>query len=787
MATQVASSSWERAESGEAATAILAVARAGLDDLVAVHLLVRDGQRATDWVLERASPSWAQALNHTGVTGMRGSQLVPKGGRAWLGLLQQAADTLSSSGHQVADEAGHTFELRISPLGDDRLVSTIIDVTERQRQHEASHAIEDRARLTIEAARLGAWDWDLSTDTLECSPLCRQMLGMSATATPSYKGFLAAVHADDRPQVEATVQRVIEHGGEYEEEFRVVGRDGLVRWVAARGRALDCDGQGTGRFIGAIMDITSRKETEQRLRSNQMVLADSQRIAQLGSWDWDLHTRALTWSDEMCRIMGRKPPESAQSADWILEGVHPDDRAMLARKIQQTMQNGLPMVHRHRIERSDGATRVVMARAHMVVSENRQPVRMVGTLQDITEQTKVEEERRELEARVQRAQKLESLAMLAGGIAHDFNNLLVGIIGNADLALLDLPPDSTARPLLAAIKRAGEHASSLTHQMLAYSGRGRFVLDRVDVNRVLGETLRNLHSSVSQRAHLQLSLPEALPLVEADADQLRQVILNLVTNAAEAIDDDRCGTIRLRTERIELDAAFREQVVETHDLPDGSYVLVEVTDSGRGMDEGTRLRAFDPFFSTKFAGRGLGLPVVAGIVRSHRGAVGMRSRPGQGTTCAMVLPAFSQTESPRSARAASPKSRPVTSGSGTILVIDDQTTVLATAEVMLKRAGYAALTASDGRTGLRMLQEHAKDVRAVLLDLTMPVMSGEEVFRQVRESHPKVPVLLMSGYTEKEATAHFTGAGLAGFIAKPFDLETLTDKLDAILHGRAAS
>ncbi|MHC4600656.1 MAG: hybrid sensor histidine kinase/response regulator [Planctomycetota bacterium] len=402
----------------------------------------------------------------------------------------------------------------------------------------------------------------------------------------------------------------------------------------------------------------------------------------------------------------------------------------------------------------------------------------IGFHVDVTEVMTVMEERRKFHQQMQQTQKLESLGVLAGGIAHDFNNLLTGVLGNADLARMELDTDHPARPFIHHVETATRRLADLTNQMLAYSGRGQFVVEPLHLSNLVEEMGRLLEISISKDVDLVYEVEADLPLIKADPTQIRQVIMNLITNASEALED-RPGRIVARTGAVEADRKILGETVLGEALPEGSYVFLEVSDTGRGMDAETCAKIFDPFYTTKFTGRGLGLAAVLGIVRSHGGAIRLDSEPGQGTTFRVLLPATPETRDSTRKRVRTGEWL----GSGTILVIDDEKAVRLVAKDMLEKAGFTVLTAGGGKEGLERFQEHRKTIRAVLLDLTMPKMGGEETFMAIRRLQPDVPVILFSGYTERDATRRFAGKGLSGFVQKPFDSRRLIRPLRAVLEG----
>jgi PAS domain S-box-containing protein len=390
------------------------------------------------------------------------------------------------------------------------------------------------------------------------------------------------------------------------------------------------------------------------------------------------------------------------------------------------------------------------------------------------------------EAQSRHVQKLESLGVLAGGIAHDFNNLLHVVLGNADIALSRLPARSSAREPLEEVVRATIRAADLTRQMLAYSGKGAFIVRHLDLSSEVREMATLLRTAISKQASLVSELALSLPAVNADPTQIRQILMNLITNASDALRD-ASGTITLRTgmiRRDELnDPKFGGPLDQEEPSLDGDELLVylEVTDTGAGMTPDTLQRIFDPFFSTKFAGRGLGLAAVMGIVQSHQGLLRIRTEPGQGTSFRVLFPAVAgparKPEKPSAARSD-------WQGEGTVLVVDDEEGVREVAERMLQEIGFDTISAVDGREAVEVMQQIGDKVTAVLLDLSMPRMGGQETLRHLRAHRPQLPIIMMSGYTEQVVAPQVNGSGPGAttFLQKPFLAEDLIGVLRPIVE-----
>jgi two-component system, cell cycle sensor histidine kinase and response regulator CckA len=404
---------------------------------------------------------------------------------------------------------------------------------------------------------------------------------------------------------------------------------------------------------------------------------------------------------------------------------------------------------------------------------------VLGVSTNITERRRAEREQAKLQAQLLQIQKLESLGVLAGGIAHDFNNLLTSMLGCASVAQNLLPESSPALPAVNDVISAARRAADLTHQLLAYSGKGRFEVRAIDLSEDVREISHLLQATLPKNVLLQLELDAHLPAVEGDVAQIQQLVLNLVVNGAEAIGDQP-GNVLVTTGVEEVDASSATNLVGSAPLAPGRYVFVEVRDTGCGMDDATKAKIFDPFFTTKFTGRGLGLAATLGIVRGHKGAVGLSSTPGKGTSFRVLLPA--------SSLAVQRRGRPLATdfaGTGTVLVVDDDKGVRGTLRMLLTTMGFDVLEARDGREAIEMFAANVEAIVLVVLDLTMPVLSGGEVFAELCQIRSDVRVILSSGYDKEETTRRFPTKGLAGFLQKPYSSADLAEKLRAALDSKA--
>jgi two-component system cell cycle sensor histidine kinase/response regulator CckA len=404
----------------------------------------------------------------------------------------------------------------------------------------------------------------------------------------------------------------------------------------------------------------------------------------------------------------------------------------------------------------------------------------VGLAREITDRKRAEEQRQILERRMQETQKLESLGVLAGGIAHDFNNLLVSVLTNAELALRalsDKAHDGGASERVTDIRNAALHAAELTNQMLAYSGRGHFDVRPVSLTELVLDMTHLLGASLSKKAQVKYELMPELPAVQADISQLRQVIMNLITNASDALGD-RAGVIQVRTGTEQVRATLAD-LYGPLPLAPATYAFLEVADDGCGMSEETRDRLFEPFFTTKFTGRGLGLSAAQGIVRGHGGGIVLRTAVGRGTTIKVLLPC---TETPTRPALSQP-SEPVSSwtGSGLVLMVDDDPRVRAVTELLLRDLGFDVLAAASGRDAIREFELHADEICVVLLDVTMPDLSGDQVLDELRRRRADLKVLLCSGYAEEEMQERFSSRDMASFLQKPYTRNALGARLRQLI------
>ena len=648
-------------------------------------------------------------------------------------------------------------------------------VKKLRQQTQALETSEERLTLVLEGSQDAFWDWDVTTNHVTRGERWAIMLG----ATPEQLGtgiesLEVRIHPDDLAHVQQA-RELLTQQGHGRVEYRVRGRNNQWIWILDRGKVVARDAEGNPtRMTGAASDITVQKRIEEALGRSQALLEQSQRAAEIGGWEYDAANGTLYWTLQAFRIHDLDPDAGTPDLERLFSFYKPDAQPAIRNAFKAAIDKGVSFDLE--LELLTANKRSVWIRTIGRAEQNTtKVVRVYGSFQDITFRKKAEDDRQKLQTKMQEAQKLESLGVLAGGIAHDFNNLLTVIMGNASIARED---PTSATESLQQIETATQRAADLCRQMLAYAGKSRTSMGAVDLNAIVTDTVHLIRLSISKNATLDFALdPDPLP-IEADHSQIRQVVMNLVINASDSLGD-ASGRIRVSTTRQIFTTENLRDARLGQELPPGEYMVFEVQDEGCGMSEETLTRIFDPFFTTKFTGRGLGLAAVLGIVRAHQGAFFVHSTLGHGATFRMLLPT---TTKPLAAnRTNVPTATANLLKSGSFLVVDDEPHVRRLACTVLERAGHKVALASDGYEALALLLAHGGQFNAILLDLTMPGMDGPTTLKELRQMKIHVPVLIMSGFSEFDARKRFADDPMIDFLPKPFTGEILLTSLNNLL------
>jgi two-component system CheB/CheR fusion protein len=673
---------------------------------------------------------------------------------------------------EVRTLEGRRFLRRITPYHDaDRqhagLVVAFLDITALVEAQETVRASEHRFRLITET--LPQLVWTAHRDG-PCDYLSQRWADYTGVPVAHHLGlgWLEQIHPEDHAAVLESWTASMRTGEPLEMEFRIRRHDGVFRWFNTRAVLLQDASPQTTKWLISSTDVEEQRRSADELREREHRFRQMANEAPVMIWLADADGQRVFLNQTWLDTTGRTHPREAVDA-WLAD-LHPDDREAFARAYWEGIHEHRSFESECRLRCANGEYAWIFARAKPRLGAENTFLGLIGCCTDVTQQKELAREQKRIENKLEETAKLESLGILAGGIAHDFNNILTGILGNVSLAQMDVPPDSPLRQSLQAVHRAALRASDLCKQMLAYSGRGRFVLKRVELGWLVKDTTNLIHASISKNVRLDLELAANLPPVEMDVPQIQQVIMNLVINASEAIGDQP-GVIRITTGACTGPADLAGLEIISPDRSANAYIYLRVADNGCGIGADSLRRIFDPFYTTKFTGRGLGLAAVLGIVRGHKGALYVSSELGQGTSFRLLLP---WTDSPPPASEAPPGAgSDSTPGHGSILVVDDEEAVRTTVGRILERHGYRCALAADGIDGLRQYSQSPHQFRLVILDLTMPGLSGTQTFAELRRLNPEAKVLLISGFSENDAISRFSDTAPDGFLQKPIGLEDL--------------
>ncbi len=560
-------------------------------------------------------------------------------------------------------------------------------------------------------------------------------------------------------------------------ETVIVEGDGLPVWLEINYVPyIDADGTLAG-FYALTQDVSERKRAENRLRESEAKNRELVQYAPAGIYEFDLvRRRFISVNHVMCEYTGYTEEEFLAL----------DPRSLLVEEKDQDIYDAFmddvdsgrltPKTAEFTIRCKDGSKIIVLLNIRFF-SEDGRPKRMMAVTHDITAVREAEAAKIKLEAKLQETQKLEALGTLAGGMAHDFNNLLMGIQGNASLALLDIDADHPLYQRLKNIENYVQRGVDLTRQLLGLARGGKYEVKPTNLNEVV-KTSADMFGRTKKEVQIQYDLDEGLWPADVDKGQIEQVLLNLFINAWHAMPDG--GDLCIATANVTLE----ESDVAPYAIPSGRYVRVSVADTGFGIDPSIRRKIFDPFFTTKGigTGTGLGLASAYGIIKNHHGAIDVDSQVGQGSVFFFYLPA-----SQKNISAGRVESKPVATGSESILLVDDESMVLDVGQELLTVLGYRVTTASSGQAAIGIYEQHQDSIDLVILDMIMPQMGGRDTFDRLRQINPKVKVLLSSGYSIDGQATSILDRGCNGFIQKPFTVNVLAKKIRQVLDGVPSS
>jgi PAS domain S-box-containing protein len=638
-----------------------------------------------------------------------------------------------------------------------------VDITERKNMEEALRRSEERFRLAIRATNDAIWDIDLKAGTVSWNDTYSTLYGRPDNAD-SWQFWIDRIHPEDRAGIVDAFQSALGGGAtSWSAKYRLRRADG--EWAHIYDRAyIARDSSGNAwRVIGAMQDLTEQKKAEGALRESEerfrRVFEDGPLGLALVGRDY----RCVKANNALCKMTGFDEAELVQMS--FVDITHPDDVQMDLELAAKLFNREVPFYRiQKRYLKKNGEAIWVNLTASMIHGPDGEPLHGLAMIEDVTEIKRTQEE-------ALFRHKLESLGTLAGGIAHDFNNLLGAIRIQAELASAELDAGSSCREELRTIGEVALRGSEIVRQLMIYAGKESTAVGPIDLSKTVDEMLSLLKISVSKHAVVKAELDQDLPSIRASAAQIQRIVMNLITNASDAIGD-RDGAIRVVTRRVrESESAG----ISSGTPADGGYVQLEVSDTGRGMSSETKVKVFDPFFTTKSAGHGLGLAVVQGIVRTLAGAIRFTSEPDKGTTVQVFLPCAETAAVASSPAIAAGGELTIPSQHASILVVEDEANLRQPVVKMLRKAGFEVFEAADGTSAIDLFREHGHRIDAILLDMTLPGLSGREIVAEAIKLKPEIRVVLTSAYSHEMIDGSMTATQIRGFIRKPFRLLDLLE------------
>jgi PAS domain S-box-containing protein len=689
---------------------------------------------------------------------------------------------ISENAHVVRDAQGDAVYYE----------GTVEDITARMRMQESLRHSEEQMRLissqipgmvfVVHVDREGQRQYRFVSEGIRgIYGLEPEQLLADPTLLSRYR------HPDDQERLEQDLKGVTDQFVNFGGEFRVVLPDGTVRWVLRRSCTAGIDETGQLR-VGVLIDITDHKRVESDLLESETRWKLAMEGAGDGVWDWNLQTGEEFFSQRIRAMFGYADDELADLAAEMDRRTHPDDIDQMCAD-REAHFSGQTAIYRneHRVQCKDGSWKWVLSRGMVIARDDEgKPLRMVGTHTDITELKMAEVQQRALEVQLRESQKMEAIGTLAGGVAHDFNNLLAAILGNLVLAREDVGPEHVAQESLNEINRAAIRARQLVQQILAFSRRQAQVLERQALLPLVQEALALMRSLLPAGVKMSTQLDGRELLVMADATQVQQVLMNLCTNAWQALQG-RSGEIAVTLRSVRLDAA---RALEVGGISAGSYACLSVADNGPGMEADTQRRIFEPFFTTKApgAGTGLGLAVVHGIVKAHQGAIAVNSRLGEGTRFDVYLP-LASASGPVVAR---PPTAPVAPSAGAtagrhVVYIDDYEAMVFLVGRLLRKQGYRVSTFTSGESALAWMRANLEPIDLLVTDQNMPGMSGLELSQAVMQERPGQRIAIVSGHVNDKLLADAAALGVQEVMAKQDSMDALGQAIRQLLEVQLAA
>jgi two-component system cell cycle sensor histidine kinase/response regulator CckA len=656
------------------------------------------------------------------------------------------------------------FKYQGKPAG----ISVFQDITNIKIAQERIEVNEQKYRNLVENSPIGVVV-HTKDEVLYVNPSCIRIMGGESSNDFVNKNPALFVHEDFQEDMIKRLQNLWENGENiefYEEKIKRL--DGSSLWIRLNASLVNYQNQKAIQVT--FQDITELKKAQKQVKSTNELLSNIFYASPSPILVMDKNAVFIECNpsfNKLVEVESKKELFGKSIFDFFINF----DLDTAKENFISIKKAGLSKNNRYWIQTLKGNTRYIEVSSSVLKDKYGTSIGLMSIISDITERDKMQKA-------ILQSQKLESLGVMAGGIAHDFNNYMMAILGNADLALMDSELNSQTKSYISDIKKSAIDASAVSNQMLAYSGKGNFIRKPLDITTIVNDLLSLVKISISNKATLNLQLQDDLPLIDGDESQIKQVIMNLLINASEALEN-KPGVIKISTgvQRLSSDDLIQSYIQDN--LNEGEYVFIQVEDNGIGMDEVTLRRIFDPFFTTKFTGRGLGLAAVLGIIKSHNGNIIVKSKKGEGSIFKLILPKIDTKI--KQSKEGKIMINTEWSENKTILLVDDEPQIVKVGALMLKKLGFNVYTALNGKEALVQYSKHQDQVDCVILDLTMPIMDGEETFMKLSQINSDVKVMFSSGYTEQELSENLRTKNYIGFIQKPYTFDNLRKKLELLL------
>jgi PAS domain S-box-containing protein len=747
----------------------------------ALHeLIYNDKGEPYDYRFLELNPAWEElvGIKAETVIGKTIREIMPNIEESWIERYGRVVETgIAEEFEEFNIGTGKFFHCYAYCPEPGKFAVFFSDITESKLAEESLRKSEEMMRSSQSLAHICSYSTNLNVTHIEesawvCSPEFYNIFGMDESYPHTIEGWANFIHPDYRKEVFEYHDSVVRERKEFNREYKIVRiNDGAERWVKGSGK-LVFDEKGTPiRMYGAIQDITERKEAEEALIKSEELLSKTAKLSGIGGWALSFDTGVVTWTEETYKIFGINYDREAPKLPEAVEFFTPKSKQILSDAIDLAKKTGTPYDLQLEIITPNNNNRWVHTIGE-VHRENGEIVSVSGTIQDITEKKNSEEALKQAETQLHQSRKMDAVGQLAGGIAHDFNNSLAGILGAAEIMESGTCDEEEQKQFIDMIITAAERAGELTNKLLLFSRKGNKASNAVDMSKIIDDTLVILGHTIDRSISISTENNATQTTIIGDESLLQSALVNMAINASHAMPDG--GLLTFTLDNLRLDRAYCE--ASPFEIEPGEYLSISIRDTGFGMTPEIQSHIFEPFYTTKEQGKGtgLGLAAVYGTVQDHNGLITVYSEMDTGTVFHLYLPISG-------AEINSIEEQTATTGSGTILVIDDDELIRITATTLLESLGYKVLSAENGQIGVQRYNENRETIDLVILDMIMPIMGGRETLTKIREIDSEIPVVISSGFSKEDDISAMKVQGISGFLHKPFRLADLAEMVSGAI------